>query len=151
MMKPYSYAYDLFKGTKHQTQVWYNPWQFASNYFDSSTLYYKYGTRYYDRFGRWTQKDSAPSANPYVYANDDPVNEIDPSGRASVLQIFTQCTSAPIGAAAQVLGFGVGALGAALAFISLLAAGVVLGIAVSLLVYCVAFAIDYFAAPRPAQ
>ncbi len=62
----------------------YNPWQFASGYLDASTLYYKYGTRYYDRFGRWTQKDSVPSANPYLYVNDDPVNEVDPSGRATI-------------------------------------------------------------------
>jgi len=37
--------------------------------------------RYYDRFGRWTQQNPVPSANPYVYADDDPVNGVDPSGR----------------------------------------------------------------------
>jgi len=75
-----SYVYDPYGVTEHQTGSQYNPWQFASGYFDSYTLYYKYGTRYYDRFGRWTQKDPVPSANPYVYANDDPVNVVDPSG-----------------------------------------------------------------------
>jgi len=85
-----SYVYDPYGVTEHQTGTQYNPWQFASGYFDASTLYYKYGTRYYDRFGRWTQKDPVPSANPYVYANDDPVNETDPSGRASVEEIFAQ-------------------------------------------------------------
>ena len=77
-----SYVYDPYGVTEHQTGSQYNPYQFAGGYFDSYTLYYKYGTRYYDRFGRWTQKDSQPSANPYVYANDDPVNVVDPSGAA---------------------------------------------------------------------
>ena len=79
-----TYVYDPYGVTEHQTGSQYNPWQFASGYFDSYTLYYKYGTRYYDRFGRWTQKDSQPSANPYVYANDDPVNVVDPSGNDAI-------------------------------------------------------------------
>jgi len=73
-------VYDPYGVTEHQTGTQYNPWQFASGYLDASTLYYKYGTRYYDRFGRWTQKDPKPSANPYVYAGDDPVNVVDPTG-----------------------------------------------------------------------
>jgi RHS repeat-associated protein len=77
-----AYVYDAYGVTQHQTGTQYNPWQFASGYFDASTLYYKFGTRYYDRFGRWTQKDPVASANPYTYANDDPVNEVDPSGRS---------------------------------------------------------------------
>jgi len=77
-----TYLYDPYGVTEHQTGTQYNPWQFASGYLDASTLYYKYGTRYYDRFGRWTQKDSQPSANPYLYANDDPVNNVDLSGRS---------------------------------------------------------------------
>ena len=80
-----TYLYDPYGVTEHQTGTQYNPWQFASGYLDASTLYYKYGTRYYDRFGRWTQKDPKPSANPYVYAGDDPVNVVDPSGRECVL------------------------------------------------------------------
>jgi len=84
-----SYVYDPYGVTEHQTGTQYNPWQFASGYFDSYTLYYKYGTRYYDRFGRWTQKDPVPSANPYVYANDDPVNAVDPSGRNCFTRIVT--------------------------------------------------------------
>jgi len=79
-----TYLYDPYGVTEHQTGTQYNPWQFASGYLDASTLYYKYGTRYYDRFGRWTQQDPQPSANPYLYANDDPVNLVDPSGRDCV-------------------------------------------------------------------
>ena len=79
-----TYLYDPYGVTQHQTGTQYNPWQFASGYLDASTLYYKYGTRYYDRFGRWTQKDPVPAANPYLYVNDDPVNEVDPSGKFNV-------------------------------------------------------------------
>ncbi len=79
-----TYLYDPYSVTQHQTGTQYNPWQFASGYLDASTLYYKYGTRYYDRFGRWTQKDPVPAANPYLYVNDDPVNEVDPSGKFNV-------------------------------------------------------------------
>ena len=49
---------------------------------------YKFGIRYYDAAtGRWTQRDPVGGSlaetvkvNPYVYANDDPVNMVDPSG-----------------------------------------------------------------------
>jgi RHS repeat-associated protein len=65
-----------------------NPWKFAGGFFDSSTGLYKYGIRYYDpTIGRWTQRTPGGSlqettkANPYVYADDDPVNAVDPSGR----------------------------------------------------------------------
>jgi hypothetical protein len=50
---------------------------------------YTFGTRYYDpSLGRWTQQDPVGgslgdlnSANRYVYAGDDPVNLVDPSGK----------------------------------------------------------------------
>src|SRR5258706_8723159 len=66
-----------------------NPWKFAAGYLDSNTGLYKYGTRYYDpTLGRWTQQNPVGgslgdlnSANRYVYANDDPVNMVDPSGQ----------------------------------------------------------------------
>ena len=82
-----TYIYDPYGVTEHQTGSQYNPWQFAGGYFDASTLYYKYGTRYYDRFGRWTQQDPVPSVNPYLYAGDDPVNNVDPSGQL-LIKIF---------------------------------------------------------------
>ncbi len=66
-----------------------NPWKFAAGYLDSSTSLYKFGTRYYDpTLGRRTQQDPVGgslgdlnSANRYVYAGDDPVNAVDPSGK----------------------------------------------------------------------
>jgi len=65
-----TYLYDPYGVTEQQTGTQYNPWQFASGYFDASTLYYKYGTQYYDRFSRWTQLDPQSSANPYLYADN---------------------------------------------------------------------------------
>jgi RHS repeat-associated protein len=58
--------------------------------FDAATGLYKIGERYYDpAVGRWTEEDdvrgcgSKPqTANLYIYANDDPTNEVDPDGRA---------------------------------------------------------------------
>jgi RHS repeat-associated protein len=64
-----------------------NAWRYASGYYDVSTGLYKFGIRYYDAAtGRWTQRDPVGGSltetnkvNPYVYAGDDPVNEVDPS------------------------------------------------------------------------
>ena len=50
---------------------------------------YKFGVRYYDpSLGRWTQQDPVAgslgdlnAANRYTYANDDPVNVVDPGGK----------------------------------------------------------------------
>ncbi len=78
-----SYSYDPFGTSTSKSETVANPWQFASGYFDATTSLYKFGTRYYNpSLGRWTQQDPVASANPYLYANDDPVNEVDPTGRS---------------------------------------------------------------------
>ncbi|WP_456340825.1 RHS repeat-associated core domain-containing protein [Streptomyces solincola] len=60
------------------------PYRFAGGYQDATGLYH-YGARYYDpNIGRFTQPDpSGQEKNPYLYAEGDPVNRIDPSGLAS--------------------------------------------------------------------
>ncbi len=58
---------------------------------------YKFGIRYYDATtGRWTQRDpvggslaETTKANPYVYANDDPVNMTDPTGKDALARCLT--------------------------------------------------------------
>jgi RHS repeat-associated protein len=91
-------------------------------YLDSSTNLYKFGTRYDDpSLGRWTQQDPVGgslgdlnSANRYAYANDDPVNAVDPSGELTCFQsiltaIATIVGTAQIGeylAAAALAAFG---------------------------------------------
>ena len=62
-----------------------------------STGLYKFGIRYYDAtVGRWTQRDPVGGSltetvktNPYVYANDDPINMVDPSGENAVACALT--------------------------------------------------------------
>jgi len=131
-----SYVYDPYGVTEHQTGTRYNPWQFAGGYFDSYTLYYKYGTRYYDRFGRWTQKDPVPSANPYVYASDDPVNEVDPSGRIAVVLVLglVACIGGAIGnEASLVYSNGPGNSPSLNSTIKTLIAGCITGVVVGLI------------------
>src|SRR6266699_392690 len=102
-----------------------NPFKFADGYLDASG-YYQFGERYYDpSLGRWTQQDPVGgslgdlnAANRYTYANDDPVNVVDPSG----------AISGP-GGAAVILGL-IAALCAAAAFFL---TGTIIGIPVAIL------------------
>ncbi|WP_369211725.1 RHS repeat-associated core domain-containing protein [Streptomyces flavofungini] len=57
------------------------PYRFAGGYQDPTGLYH-YSARYYDpNIGRFTSPDpSGQEQNPYLYAEGDPVNRIDPSG-----------------------------------------------------------------------
>jgi RHS repeat-associated protein len=57
------------------------PYRFAGNYQDPTGLYHL-KARYYDaNIGRFTQPDpSGQKQNPYLYAEGDPVNRIDPNG-----------------------------------------------------------------------
>ncbi|MFF9395297.1 RHS repeat-associated core domain-containing protein [Streptomyces griseoluteus] len=57
------------------------PYRFAGNYQDPTGLYHL-NARYYDaNIGRFTQPDpSGQEKNPYLYAEGDPVNRIDPDG-----------------------------------------------------------------------
>jgi RHS repeat-associated protein len=80
-----------------------NAWRYASGYYDVSTGLYKFGIRYYNpAIGRWTQRDpvggslqETVKANPYVYADDDPVNMTDPSGKVSPTCLETIAWTAP--------------------------------------------------------
>ena len=84
------YAYTPYGDEKNNTNpALENPWRFAGGYLDPNGLY-KFGTRYYspDLF-RWTQidpvqgelKNPMEAQNHYLYANLNPVNITDPSGR----------------------------------------------------------------------
>ncbi|MEU5769698.1 RHS repeat-associated core domain-containing protein [Streptomyces asoensis] len=61
------------------------PYRFAGNYQDPTGLYHL-KARYYDpNIGRFTQPDpSGREQNPYLYAEGDPVNRIDPEGLFSL-------------------------------------------------------------------
>jgi RHS repeat-associated protein len=89
-----TYNYDEFgneaPGTSNQAQI-YNPLRYsgANNaYYDSETGLYKMGARYYmPQVGRWLTRDTdkgdqqgPQSLNKYVYCENNPVNNSDPSG-----------------------------------------------------------------------
>ncbi|WP_149401827.1 RHS repeat-associated core domain-containing protein, partial [Dictyobacter arantiisoli] len=101
------YDYDPFGGISSQSGTVSNPWQYAGGYYDSTTGLTKFGIRYYDpQFGRWTQAtpiggslQEALKANPYVYADNSPVNETDTSGAG-----FFNCLGAIITNSIQFIG-----------------------------------------------
>ncbi|MGW0548099.1 RHS repeat-associated core domain-containing protein [Streptomyces altiplanensis] len=61
------------------------PYRFAGGYQDPTGLYH-FGARYYDAsIGRFNSPDpSGQEKNPYLYAEGDPVNRIDPQGTLSM-------------------------------------------------------------------
>ncbi len=65
------------------------PYRFAAGYQDTTGLYHL-SARYYDpHTSRFTQPDpSGQETNPYLYAQGDPTNRIDPTGLISLGGIF---------------------------------------------------------------
>ncbi|MEC7054778.1 RHS repeat-associated core domain-containing protein [Streptomyces violaceochromogenes] len=65
------------------------PHRFAGGYQDPTGLYH-FQARYYDpNIGRFTQPDpSGQEKNPYLYAEGDPVNRIDPTGTLSLGEVM---------------------------------------------------------------
>ena len=87
-----SYDYDAYGVMLNQVEKTgvNNPFKYAGGYLDASG-YYLFGVRYYDpSLGRWTQQDPVGgslfdlnSGNRYTYVDDNPVNQVDPSGKQS--------------------------------------------------------------------
>lgn len=71
------------------------PYRFAGGYQDPTGLYH-FAARYYDpNIGRFTTPDpSGQEQNPYLYAEGDPVNRIDPTGLLSLSGIGNGITRA---------------------------------------------------------
>ncbi|WP_455569845.1 RHS repeat-associated core domain-containing protein [Streptomyces roseus] len=81
-----SYAYSPRGVQRAQTTERVSqPYRFAGGYQDPTGLYH-FKARYYDpNIGRFTQPDpSGQEKNPYLYAEGDPVNRIDPNGLYSL-------------------------------------------------------------------
>lgn len=64
-----------------------NPWRYTGGYQDPGDGYYKFGARYYDAAGHFTQADNIAGSltrpekyNSYTYTAGDPINKIDPTG-----------------------------------------------------------------------
>jgi RHS repeat-associated protein len=126
-----SYGYDSFGnigGGMVQSGV-INPWGYVSGSTDATTGLVKFGIRYDDaRVGRWTQAtpiggslQEATKANPYVYADNNPINEIDPSG--------ANCVYVSNGTLDAIAWAIIGA-GAAIAISGLFASGTIIGLPV---------------------
>ncbi|MET9115603.1 RHS repeat-associated core domain-containing protein [Streptomyces longwoodensis] len=75
------------------------PFRFAGGRLDPTGLYH-FGSRYYDpELTRFTQPDpSGQEKNPYLYAEGDPVNRIDPTGLFSVSPEVEGCYFVCLGA-----------------------------------------------------
>ncbi|MEW2390121.1 RHS repeat-associated core domain-containing protein [Streptomyces venezuelae] len=101
------------------------PYRFAGGYQDPTGLYH-FAARYYDpNIGRFTQRDpSGQEKNPYLYAEGDPVNRIDPTGLLSWSDVGSSIGGAVAGLAA---GAAVGAACVGTAGAGCVAAGVVTG------------------------
>jgi RHS repeat-associated protein len=126
-----SYYYDAFGNSLTKSETVSNPWQYAGGYLDATTGLYKFGTRYYDpQTGRWTQKDpiggsvgKIGSGNPYVYADNEPNMQVDPSGKGDPFDCFIAWLTA-IGAVVALV------IAVVIAFVSLPVSGpIVLGLA----------------------
>lgn len=78
------------------------PYRFAGNYQDPTGLYHL-KARYYDaNLGRFTQPDpSGQEQNPYLYAEGDPVNRIDPNGTLSLGGVMDK-----VGTAGDIIAIG---------------------------------------------
>jgi RHS repeat-associated protein len=81
-----TYSYDPWGTCTSSSCPPTNSFGFDGGFLSQSGLYH-FGERYYDpNTGSWTQPDPAgPSGDPtltdpYVFAGDDPVNSVDPSG-----------------------------------------------------------------------
>ncbi|WP_199885609.1 RHS repeat-associated core domain-containing protein [Streptomyces sp. CB00455] len=88
------YEYDPYgaaQTVKSGTAATENPYRFVGGTYDRTTGYLKYGQRWYDpTTGRFTTQDpmtflaNPAQGNRYAYAGDDPINNIDPSGRSII-------------------------------------------------------------------
>ena len=86
--------YDVWGNVTLDTAPGFQPFGFAGGIYDSVTGLVRFGERDYDAStGRWTAKDpilfNGGQANLYVYAGNDPVNRIDPSGLYTEVTIWS--------------------------------------------------------------
>jgi RHS repeat-associated protein len=86
-------SFDEYGNVTGDTNPGFLPFGFAGGLFDRDTGLVRFGARDYDPAdGRWTAKDSAlfeGGLEFYGYADDDPVNIIDVTGRSGTLAIFS--------------------------------------------------------------
>jgi RHS repeat-associated protein len=83
-----TYGYHSFGKQISSTGSLTNPFQYTGREFDSETNLYYYRARYYDpSVGRFLSEDTAYIADGtsiYTYAENDPLDEVDPSGEDGI-------------------------------------------------------------------
>ncbi|WP_444545478.1 RHS repeat-associated core domain-containing protein [Streptomyces xanthochromogenes] len=120
-----TYTYSPRGVARTTTEAVPQPYRFAGGHQDPTGLYHL-GARYYDpNTGRFTQPDpSGQEKNPYLYAEGDPVNRIDPRGTLSLGGVMDKVGEAgdiiAIGEFASQLSSGdyEGAMGTAVSFVA---------------------------------
>lgn len=114
-----TYTYDPYGKTTpvsgtSTTAAQNNPWRYTGGYQDPGDGYYKFGARYYDAAGHFTQADNIAGSltrpekyNSYTYTAGDPINSTDLSGNrgcaGSVAIAITNVIFFLAGAAAAII------------------------------------------------
>ncbi|WP_185906572.1 choice-of-anchor A family protein [Teredinibacter haidensis] len=119
-----AYDYEAFGEVLNRTGVTKNSYMFAGEQFDSSLNQYYLRARYYDQgIGRFTSMDTWMGNNhdpitlhKYLYANADPANNIDPTGKFSIGSVMSavNVSSTLAVASAGLSGYSIGSGGVAI-------------------------------------
>jgi RHS repeat-associated protein len=111
-------AYDPYGQVTSSSGSVSNPYGYAGGYTQGSGLV-KFGARYYNpTVGSFTQEDASSETAGYLYAGNDPTNEIDPTGFSTTTDLLEDCGKGAVqglavGAFTGADATGVGAVGAA--------------------------------------
>jgi RHS repeat-associated protein len=119
--------YDTFGNVILDTHPGFQPFGFAGGLYDSLTGLVRFGARDYNpQTGRWTAKDPVGftgNFNLYTYANSDPVNLTDPTGK------YAQCFYRNVGNLFLLFGIGSAGVGTVVGLGTIAGAGLgVLGV-----------------------
>ncbi len=82
------YKYDEFGNIYKEdgSMSWKNPYRYIGKYgveYDDKDLYYMKARYYMPKEGRFISEDPKFNTNLFVYADDDPINKIDPKGKSA--------------------------------------------------------------------